>query len=59
MLPRNGFAKRGLWALLLLAVVAALLIFFEWMGSEQAVKQVEKQLDLPAQPKPDRQADGN
>ena len=58
MLPRCKFANWWVRALLLLVIVACLLIFLEWMGSEQAVKQVEVQLDLPRETAPDRQADG-
>jgi hypothetical protein len=39
-----------LWLLAIVAILGALLFFFEWLGSEQPQKWVETPIDLPPEP---------
>jgi hypothetical protein len=47
IVQQNRWRRRGLWLLAIVAMLIALLFFFEWLGSEQEQKWVEKPIALP------------
>jgi hypothetical protein len=47
IVQQNRWRRRGLWLLAIVAILGGLLIFFEWLGSEQPQIWVETPIDLP------------
>ena len=46
-MQQNSGRRRGLWLLAIVAIMVALLFFFEWLGSEQPQITVEMPIPTP------------